>query len=337
MKNFLKTVTAAIVAVVMIGCAGSQDGTSKKRASQGDPYEVVIVADHGQWDNAPGDTIRAIFGKRVPMVNREEAMFDVLRVLPRGFKKLVKRHPNILVVNVDEQFTTPELQLSYDVYAAPQIVIVANASDNASMTELLSSHREDIVMIIEKAERERTLAAASQFGPKQIKDAIREQFGFDMDVTPGFAIRDQKEDFMWLSYEMPTSSQGIIIYTYPFSGVADFGEVNLITRRNEFVGLIPGENPGSHMTTNPEFTDLIYKKIKERPWSELHGFWDVTNDFMGGPYVNYSTLDAARQQVIAIDFYVYSPSTTNVRRSQRNYKNLLMHFIYSVKIPEPAE
>jgi hypothetical protein len=337
MKNLLKVAVVVLVGVVMIGCGeytSSKKAPGYKHSSQGAPYELVVVADNPQWDAAVGDTLRAILNRRVPMVSHQETMFDVLRVVPSGFKRLVVRHPNILIINVGAQFTEPALELHNDVYAAPQMVIVANAPDNASMTELISSHRDEIVMLIEKTERERDLDNASKYGPADVKEAIRTQFGFDMDVTPGFVIRDQKENFMWLSYEMPLSSQGIIIYTYPFSGVKNFEQESLIHRRDEFAGLIPGENPGSHMATNPEFAELVYKKIKERSWSELQGFWDVTGDFMGGPYVNYSTLDAARQRVIAIDLYVYSPSTTNTRRSQRNYKNQLAHFIYSVKIPE---
>lgn len=322
--------------LILAGCGGGNgSGTGYKQQSQGAAYEVIIVADHDQWDGAVGDTLRSIFYEQYPMVNRQETIYDVLRVLPSGFKKLVTRHPNVLIINVDEQFENPEIQLHFDVYAAPQIVLVANAPDNAAMAGLIDSHREEILLMLEKAERERDLANARQFGPKLVKELIKEKFGFDMDVTPGFTVRNQDENFLWISYEMPTSSQGIIIYAYPFSGLKDFDEENLIRRRDEFVGLIPGENPGSHMATNPEFTDLIYKQINGRSWAELHGFWDVTGDFMGGPYVNYSTIDAANQRVIAIDFYVYSPSTTNTRMSQRNYKKQLEHFIYSVQIPEP--
>jgi hypothetical protein len=335
MKNLLRAVAVAAVGILTMSCGGGQNrGTGYKPASQGAPYEIIIVADNDRWDGAVGDTLRSIFNRQVPMVNREETIFDVLRVVPDGFRRLVVRHPNILIINADPQFAEPELQLTYDVYAIPQIVLVASAPDNASITGLLDSRRDDIVMLLEKAERDRDLANAAKYGSKQIKEAIRQQFGFDMDITPGFTIRAQKENFMWLSYEMPVSSQGIIIYTYPFSGVKDFDEADLIRRRDEFVGLIPGEVAGSHMSTNPEFTELTYKKIDDRPWSELQGFWDVTGDFMGGPYVNYSTLDAARQRVIAIDLYVYSPGTTNKRMTQRNYKNQLRHFIYSVKIPE---
>lgn len=336
MTNLRKVAIAVAMAVLTISCGGNSGGKAGgyKPQSQGAPYEIVVVADHGVWDNAPGDTLRSMFYKRVPMVSRQETMYDVLRVLPSGFKKLVVRHPNIMILNTGPQFEQAELQLYYDVYAAPQIVMVANAPDNASMAGYIDSRREEIMLLLEKAERDRDLNNARNHGPKLVKEAIKEQFGFDMDVTPGFTIRSQKEDFMWLSYEMPTSSQGIIIYAYPFSGVKDFEEENLVRRRDEFAGLIPGEKPGSYMATNPEFAELFYKKINDRSWSELHGFWDVVGDFMGGPYVNYSTLDAARQRVVAIDFYVYSPSMTNTRMSQRNYKNQLSHFLYSVKIPE---
>ncbi len=48
-------------------------------------------------------------------------------------------------------------------------------------------------------------------------------------------------------------------------------------------------------------------KIGDRTWAELRGFWDVENDFMGGPFVSYSTLDEATGRVLTIDGYVYSP------------------------------
>lgn len=330
MAKLWKIAAAVLVAVVAVGCGGSGNAGYKPQ-SQGAPYEVIVVADHGVWDAAPGDTIRSIFYKRYPLVNREETLFDILRVLPDGFKKLIAKHPNVLIMNVGEQFAEPSIQVLNDVYAKPQIVLVANAPDNEAMTALVDSSREDILLLLEHAERERDLDNARNYGPKVVKDRIKEKFGFAMDVTPGFTVRNEKEDFLWLSYEMPMSSQGIIIYTYPFSGVKDFNEENLIRRRDQFVGNVPGPSDGSYMITNDEITNLIYKTIDGRSWSELHGFWDVANDYMGGPYTNYSTLDAANQRVIAIDFYVFSP---NPRLMQRNYIKQLEHFIYSVKIAE---
>ncbi len=335
MKNLCKSGAMLCAVLIFAGCGGNGEdrGSSSgyKVKSQGAPYELMVVADHGVWNGQPGDTIRSIFYKPMPMVSHQETIYDVLRVLPGGFRKLVTKHPNILILNVGKQFDDPGIELHYDVYAAPQIVLTADAPDNDAMVRLLGTRRDEIVQLLEKAERDRDLADARRYGPAPIKNLIKAKFGFDMDVTPGFTVRNDKENFLWISYEMPMSSQGVIIYTYPFSGdVKDFAQESLLRRRDEFTGLIPGENPGSHMSTNPEFIELSYNQIDGRSWSEMHGFWDVTDDFMGGPYTNYSTLDAANQRVIGIDFYVFSP---NPRLSQRNYIRQLEHFIYSVRIP----
>jgi hypothetical protein len=308
------------------GCIG---GTSNSYGSLGAPYEIIVVADHQVWDGPAGDTLRSMFRKAYPMINRSETMFDVLRVLPSGFKKLNMRHRNVLITRIDPSATQAGLSMSNDVYTQPQTILTAVAPDLASLSQLLEERRGDILLLLENAEKDRAVAAAESHTPPQIAALIREKFGFEMSMGPGYKVRDESDDFLWLSYEMPTSSQGIVIYTYPFSGVKDFDRENLVKRRDEFAARIPGENPGSHMATNPDFTSLVYKKIDGRRWSEMHGFWDVTGDFMGGPYTNYSTLDAANQRVIAVDFYVYSPDP---RLSQRNYIKQLEHLIYTVKI-----
>jgi hypothetical protein len=305
-----------------------------KPQSQGAPYELVLVADHPEGEGAVGDTLRSMFYAQVPMVNRQETMFEVLRTLPSGFRRFVVRHPNILIINVNKQYTEATIQMANDVYAAPQIVITASAPDDASMLALINANRDDIMALLENAERERDVADAQGHTPPAIKKLIQEKFGFEMSMGPGFTVRDEEENFLWLSYETRTGSQGIIIYTYPFSGVKDFELENLMLRRNEFVSLIPGENQGSHMSTNPEFTELVFKRINDRQWSEMRGFWDVAGDFMGGPYTNYSTLDVPNQRVVAIDFYVYLP---NQRLSQRNYRKQIEHYLYTVNFPSSAK
>jgi hypothetical protein len=324
MKKWI--VAAVTAAAFLAGCKESLYSVD----SQGAPYEIIVVADHKIWDGPAGDTLRSIFYEQFPMVSRQETTFDVLRVLPGGFKKLVTRHRNIMITDIGAQFSEPSLTFAENVYASPQIVLTATAPDNASLAAFLDEQREDLLMLLEHAEQRRDVAAAETHTPPAIKELIKSKFGFDMSMGPGYTVRDEKEDFLWLSYEMPVSSQGIIIYTYPFSGVADFERDNLLKRRNEFAAKIPGQNKGSYMTSNPDYTELVFRTIDGRQWSELHGFWDVEGDFMGGPFTNYATLDAARQRVVAIDFYVYSPDP---QLSQRNYIKQLEHFLYTVALP----
>ncbi len=319
----------AAVAFLVTGCGGE---STYKRDVQGAPYEIVVVADHDVWDGPAGDTLRSMFYRRFRMINRQETSFDVLRVLPRGFSKLVVRHRNILMTDIDPALTQASIGVANDTWAQPQTVITASAPDMASLTELINNNRDDIMLLLEKAEKDRDVADARGHTPPSIAARIRDKFGFEMSTGPGYTILSESEDFLWLAYRMPRADQGIVIYTYPFSGVKDFDLDNLLARRDEFVKRIPGENPGSHMTTNPDpgFIDVVYKTIDGRPWAEMLGFWDTVGDFMGGPYRNYSTIDAANQRVIAIDFFVYAPDT---RLSQRNYIKQLEHFLYTVNIP----
>lgn len=57
--------------------------------------------------------------------------------------------------------------------------------------------------------------------------------------------------------------------------------------------------------------DLRTFRLEGRLWIELRGFWDVKNDFMGGPFVSYTTVDTTTDRVFTVDCYVYSPKTTN--------------------------
>jgi hypothetical protein len=323
--------SALAVLLLAAGC----DESSYKYDAQGAPYEVVVVADHDVWEAPAGDSIRAMFYHEFPMVNRAETSFDVLRVLPEGFTKLTTRHRNVLIADINPSVAAPSLTVARDLYSQPQIVLTATAPDAASLLELVEKNRENIMLVLESAEKDRDVAAAKEHTPKQIASLIKEKFGFDMSTGPGYTVQSQSDDFLWLAYKMPAADQGIIIYTYPFSGVKDFRLENLLARRDEFVSRIPGEKPGSHMATNPDpgFIDVVYKKIDGRQWAEMIGFWDVVGDFLGGPYRNYSTLDAANQRVIAIDFYVFSPDP---RLMQRNFISQLQHFLYTVDIQGQA-
>jgi len=41
---------------------------------------------------------------------------------------------------------------------------------------------------------------------------------------------------------------------------------------------------------------------------ETRGLWEVEGDFMGGPFLSYTTVDEARNRVVTIEGYVYSPN-----------------------------
>ena len=320
-----KIITLFVVVAAVFCLAGCKDGgKTHKVQSQGAAYEVIVVCSNAIWVGQAGDTLRSIMLQPVTMLNQKEPQFDILRVSPDGFTGLTQRHRNIMVLNVGEKYAEPRIQTVTDVYASPQLVVQIDAPSQAALSALLDTSRTDIVRYFETAERLRDTENAVKYGQKNIDKTIRETFGISLNIPSGYEIRNAGQGFMWISYEMPTSSQGIIIYSYPYTGKTDFTLDNIIARRNEFVKRIPGPSDGSYMTTVDDAAIVEYKKINGRAWAEVRGFWDVAGDFMGGPFASFSTLDTGSGNVICLDFYVYSPQLP-----KRNYMRALEHIVYS--------
>ena len=69
--------------------------------------------------------------------------------------------------------------------------------------------------------------------------------------------------------------------------------------------------------------------MQGRLWVELRGFWDVAGDYMGGPFVSYSTVDLKTNRVFTIDCYIFSP-----KAHKRNFMRGVEHLLYLIDFPD---
>jgi hypothetical protein len=329
-KVFIRLALVAAAAFSIMACGG--DKVERKVASQGKEYEILVVCNEPKWQGELGDTLRAVLSEEVPVLNQREPIFSIQRIVPNSFTGLITKHRNIINVSTGDKFKEPRMTAEYDVYSAPQLIVNLTGPDDASLTAYVWENRQYLQSIFNMAERDRMLAHNARFGDKTIEKNIKEKFDMTINIPKGYKMRDNKPPhFMWLSMEYPQASQGVVIYSYPYTDKNNFTVDSLLARRNQFTALIPAENPGSHMTTYGEFVpELKHIRIGGRYWAEMRGFWDAEKDFMGGPFVSYSTLDTKTNMVVTLDFYVYSPSPY---KPKRNYLRGLENLIYSVAFP----
>lgn len=325
------SVTGLLAAVsLMLSSCGSDGGKKDFNNSGGKPYEIVVAIADDQWNGEVGDTLRSIFLEPIAMFNQVEPHFDISRVVPGGLKDIILRHRNILVIKINPEVKEPASVARYDVYARPQIIVTLTAPDNNAMVRYLIDNRVELQRLFEITERDRSVSNNKSFGEKGIDKEVRKMFGIDINIPKGFQIRNTVNgDFMWIGNEVRLATQGLVIYSYPYKGKDDFRLENLIKRRNEFMKRIPGPSDGSYMTTGDYIEPVVtYSVVKGLQWAEMRGFWDIENDFMGGPFVNYSTVDKATGRVVSIDCFVYSP-----KDPKRNLMRQLEHVAYSVGFP----
>lgn len=319
-----------LAAFLSTSCDAFHTATKTTVVSQGAPYELIVVCNQPEWEGELGDTLRNILTSPLPHLSQIEPPFDVLRVTNQGFGKLVIRHRNIFKVVINETISEPAIAVEYDLYSEPQIVMTLQGASEKIVTEYVWENRENVLHVLEKAERDRAVNYAGKFGLKQLERVIFDKFGFNMNIPQGYTLRSESEDFLWMSYEYPTASQGVIIYSYPANGNASLKSEAILAARNKFVARIPGPSDGSYMSTFMEVEpDYRIFRLEGRLWAENRGFWEVSGDYMGGPYVSYSTIDVATNRVITIDGYVFSP-----KLPKRNFLRGVEHLLYTVKFPE---
>lgn len=340
MKRFISILLAFIATVSMVGCDSFNSLTGAKKTSQGSPYEVLVVCDGSEWESPLGEELRNVLGTPVEMLNQEEPMFDIVRITARDFKHLLPSYRNILKVLCSPEVKETAMLAQYDVVATPQLVLTFQGPSVEAMVAYLEENGDSLLRVLEIAERNRTIEYSQLQSAKPLEKIIKKALNVDMKISNGYLFRNESEDFVWASNEYPAASQGFFVYSHPYNGRASLTTKALVAARNEYAKRIPGPTDGSFMTTVdrlPNIEDSGYDdflperkviKINGRDWIELRGFWEVEKNFMGGPFVSYTTLDERTGRLFTLDCYVYSP-----KYGKRNFLRPLEHLVYGVTFP----
>jgi hypothetical protein len=86
---------------------------------------------------------------------------------------------------------------------------------------------------------------------------------------------------------------------------------NIIAVRNR-IGKkhIPGSDPETmYMITEEAFTPRTSETvIAGKKAFETRGKWEVKNDFMAGPFVNYTVVDKKHNRIVVFEGFTYAPS-----------------------------
>ncbi len=341
MRRFFYTLLVAISSLFWVGCDSFNSLTSTKKTAQGSPYEVLVVCDGREWESQLGEDLRTLFNTPVEMLNQKEPMFDVVRITARDFRHLLPSYRNILKVLCSPEVKETTIAAQYDVVATPQLVLTFQGPTIDAMVNYLNENGESLLRVLEIAERDRNIELAKKQGAKPLEKIIKRVFDIDMKIPNGYLFRAESEKFVWASNEFPAASQGFFIYSHPFKGKSSLTVEALVKARNSYAKRIPGPTDGSYMTTvtripnadDSGYTDFMPEirvvKINGRDWIEMRGFWDVEKDFMGGPFVSYTTLDERTEELLTIDCYVYSP-----KYGKRNFLRPLEHLVYGISFPE---
>ena len=317
------------LAMLVILGACQDGGTGLTKNVTGKAGELVVVISDDAWQSSPGEAIRQTLAQEHVALPQDEPLFDLVRVPREGFKNIFKTTRNIMQVSISPSLDTFGVTFQENVWASPQALVTIMAQSEAQFNEMFDEHRNRIVSYFLRAEKNRLTMNYNKYYERGIYNVLNDNFGLTMKVAPGFQIAKQSDDFIWLRYETPDISQGVILYSFPYVTDSAFTEnYQLKVRDSLLKANVPGPTQGSYMATEKRIPQVYnVNKHNGNYATEMRGLWRLMNDFMGGPYVSLAQLDIENQRVVVAYGYVYAPN-----KDKRNLLRQVEAMIYTISL-----
>lgn len=333
MKRILSLLATAIAAVFAISCGGGSSKPLLPNVS-GKAGEIIIVANKGDWEGAVGTSLRELLASDCPFLPQKEPLYTLINIPPAAFTSIFQLHRNIVFVNIDPKVTEPGTVYKKDQWAQPQCIVLINAPDSDTALEIIEKDGKMILNAFEQAERDRVILNSKQYEESALRNAVNSVFGGSPYFPIGYKLKKETKDFLWISYDTQYTIQGIFVYRYPATGKDDLTLDNIIRHRDETLKAnVPGMFDNTYMTTAEAVSpEVEYIRYKDREFAQTRGFWEVHNDYMGGPFISHSFYSPDGKEIIVLEAFVYAP-----RYDKRNYLRQVESIIYSFEWVDQQE
>ena len=87
----------------------------------------MVVENEQQWENSIGKVIREYLGREQYGLNQPEPVFHLAHINKNSLSDLLKKHRNLLIVDIEKGIDKPKIESSVDLWAKPQQIIKITA------------------------------------------------------------------------------------------------------------------------------------------------------------------------------------------------------------------
>lgn len=325
MKRILSSILFCFAALAaLVSCGNSKNvlpGVSGKAG------EVIVVIEKAHWDGELGDALREYLACDCDFLPQPEPLYNLAYVTPAGFTNMFQSHRNIIMVHIDQDVKEDGITFYNNKWARPQCIIMINAKGLDEAVAVVRRDYEKIRARLEQAERDRVVASARLYEAKEIRENVAERFGGSIVFPSGYVIKKINDSFAWIGNDNTYVYKDILVYRYPANGKDDLQPETIIAQRNRILKEnVPGMFDGTYMTTSRVAEPKVsYINYKGHDFAETRGFWEVENDFMGGPFVSHSFYSLDGSEILVFEAFVYAPKYDK-RQYMRQTESLLYSF-----------
>ncbi len=318
-----KIILFSLIILSTVAC--QNNGKLVLKNSMGRINSLVIVIDNSEWLGKPGDALRKIIGTPVLGLPQEENQFSVTQTPVKAFKTIFQTSRNLLLVGYGDENT---YKIKKDIYASPQVVMTILGTDEASLLAQIEKYKKEIVDVFKKADIK---VYQKKLGQSLVQnDTIKtlKKLNVALEIPTDYRRVDDTGDFLWFRKHIEKGDMNLLVYELPLKDVMTIE--NSIAAERDTIGkkYIPGPSDGSYMITEAAYSPhIIPTELNKLSAYETRGKWEVKNDFMAGPFLNYTIIDKANNRLLVLEGFTYAPNA-----DKRDYMFELEAIIKTLKI-----
>ncbi len=299
-----------VISVLLASCTGNDKFVM--RTSIGKVNKVMVVTKASDWAGEIGKEIRNSFGKIMVGLPQPEPILSVSQIAPNGFGSMMKVGRNIMVIGVADE---EKFYVKKNVYAQPQTIVYVYAKDDAGVIKLFKKHEKEIIQTFTDSDIKMTQNVFAKTKLDDSKFKTLQNLGISLTIHDKFNTVDDTGEFLWLRHHLTsgiakTGSNNILVYSLPLKDESKVADQIVAVRDSIGKKYIPGSDPETmHMITEEAYTPFTFDAIIDgKKAYETRGKWEVKNDFMAGPFLNYTIIDKKNNRLIVFEGFTYAPS-----------------------------
>jgi hypothetical protein len=277
------------------------------RIANGKINNIAIIVDDALWNGEVGDSVRNKFAAPVLGLPQEEPLFNINQYPIKLMEGFMTDSRNVIVIKKGDvdQFT-----IKKDEYASPQNVFHITGKSVNSILLLIEKASSKIIKTIHQNEIDESQRLAKKSLLKQ--DYFEKKFQISLEIPSTYELMVNDSNFVWLKKEIISGNTSVLIYQVPLSAIHNKNSIvaNIITMRDSIGSLyIHGKEPNTDMITEEAYAPYFFVvNLDGKLTYETKGTWELRDDFMSGPFINYAIIDKANSRVLVLEGFCYSPS-----------------------------
>lgn len=291
---------------VVVSCSNRNDKNDPTTFSK--PNQVAVLIDDQLWNGEIGDTLRNTLATPFLGLPQEEPVLTLNQYPVKLLEGFTSNSRNIIIIKRADK---SQFRIQENEYANPQTVVHISGR---SVQEILDTIQGNDSLIIHRIKESEIKVYQQWLKKDTLMDTskLSERFGITLDVPARYRIVLGGKRFIWLKKEITSGNLSLIFYQLPLSVLQNNKiDPRKIIKIRDSIGriYIHGAVPRTYMMTEKAFTPYQNEtQIYKHPAFETRGSWELSRDFMGGPFINYAIIDRPNQRVVFIEGFCYAPS-----------------------------